>query len=81
MFPVASRTTVAADQLEGRTNVEREVASLYEKHRCEVSEVSHLRCISWISVLTDAEGHSQVGDTRYQDGQQGTFRNGCLWIL
>lgn len=38
-------------------------------------------CISWITVLTDTQGDTQVGDTRYQDGQQGTFRDSCLGVL
>lgn len=34
-----------------------------------------------MTLLTDSEGYTQVGDSSYQDGQQGTFRNGCLGIL
>ena len=37
--------------------------------------------MSWITVLTDTQGDTQVGETRYQDGQQGTFRDSCLGVL
>lgn len=35
----------------------------------------------WISVLTNTDGNSQVGQTGNQDSQQGPFRDGSLGVL
>lgn len=35
----------------------------------------------WFSVLTHTHGNTQISEASDQDGQQGTFGDGCLGIL
>lgn len=71
MLPVASRTAHAAERL----HTERQGVQVSGQN-----DRFH-RAPPWIAALTNADGNAQIGNTSYQDSQQGPFRDGCLGVL